>query len=294
MQYTTRSASLRGSTSAKCSAFTLIELLVVIAIITILSAIFLPVFSQTREKARQSSCVSNMEQLGNSLTMYAQDYDETMMPTQIDSLRWPQILAPYIRLRSFVLCPSADYGLPVTGSTTYQECIDNPAGNGGFNDYYYGLYASYGYNFAYLSPTRLCPDAFDTPNITCSVIPSTDANPVTLPATHGVSVGGTATNPIGGLPLSGIEAPSQTIAMTDSVSAPPTSATTLTWGYFAIRPPQLWAKTAPMPTNRESYGRVLPRHQDAASVLFVDGHVKTQKINTLRDVNLWRAKKINP
>jgi prepilin-type N-terminal cleavage/methylation domain-containing protein len=56
--------------------FTLIELLVVIAIIAILAAILFPVFAKAREKARQTSCLSNEKEIALAILMYTQDYDE--------------------------------------------------------------------------------------------------------------------------------------------------------------------------------------------------------------------------
>ncbi len=56
--------------------FTLIELLVVIAIIALLAAILFPVFAKAREKARQTTCLSNMKQMALAAYQYAQDFDE--------------------------------------------------------------------------------------------------------------------------------------------------------------------------------------------------------------------------
>jgi len=56
--------------------FTLIELLVVIAIIAILAAILFPVFAKAREKARQTTCASNMDQLALGVLQYTADYDQ--------------------------------------------------------------------------------------------------------------------------------------------------------------------------------------------------------------------------
>ena len=66
--------------SSKRQGFTLIELLVVIAIIAILAAILFPVFAKAREKARQTSCMSNQRQIALAALMSCQDNNE-LLPT---------------------------------------------------------------------------------------------------------------------------------------------------------------------------------------------------------------------
>src|ERR1051326_507169 len=112
----------------KKRAFTLIELLVVIAIIAILAAILFPVFAQARDKARQSACLSNAKQIGLAVTMYANDYDETLFwqkdwaeeaemgagfwgGSYKTYVRWPFAHAPYIKNYQVYKCPS-DKGTP--------------------------------------------------------------------------------------------------------------------------------------------------------------------------------------
>ena len=106
--------------------FTLIELLVVIAIIAILAAILFPVFAKAREKARQSSCLSNVKQISLGMLQYIQDYDEKFPYYGYGSyaadpwIFWPHQLQPYIKNWQVYLCPSGiAYGTTTYHGTTY-------------------------------------------------------------------------------------------------------------------------------------------------------------------------------
>jgi len=72
--------------------FTLIELLVVIAIIAILASLLLPALSQAREKARNTTCMNNLKQIGTSNMMYADESGGVYpAPTGWDLSLWPYL-----------------------------------------------------------------------------------------------------------------------------------------------------------------------------------------------------------
>jgi prepilin-type N-terminal cleavage/methylation domain-containing protein len=144
----------------KRRGFTLIELLVVIAIIAILAAILFPVFAKARDAARRSTCLSNTKQIGTAILMYAQDYDEMLVPPSVgtcqaaDSFGWGDLVQPYAKNTGLLQCPSNTVKVRVVntmgasrivrdrgGNTNAgDDCTNSGAATGTFN-YSYGVNA---------------------------------------------------------------------------------------------------------------------------------------------------------
>lgn len=109
--------------------FTLIELLVVIAIIAILAAILFPVFARAREKARQTTCLSNLKQMGLAVLMYTNDCDE-LLPLGFDEPAfrasrdqhgfWVGKIEPYTKNWQIFNCPSSELFTTIQAWNRYE------------------------------------------------------------------------------------------------------------------------------------------------------------------------------
>lgn len=257
----------------KKRGFTLIELLVVIAIIAILAAILFPVFAQAREKARQTACLSNTKQLGTSLAMYTQDYDETMVLAidWIDWSIWTDRVQPYMKSWDIMYCPSgANKRLPISWDLPQYRWWGN-----------WKYFVQYGYNASYLN--RAEGD--------CSNIGGADGN------AFGPPTGLAAINqPSSTVMLAetgqdaGSDAPDQ--LGTNIVYAPggftaPDMCTYGDWGPFDG---DLWYSLNGS-TIKTKMGFFRPRHSEGGNVTFCDGHAKFMRPGQLAAGTDWNINK---
>lgn len=236
------SANLRDNVM-NSKAFTLIELLVVIAIIAILAAILFPVIAQAREKARQATCLSNLRQIGTAWLLYAQDYDETIVPVWTLDLAarrryfWDGGGSPIIP--DYQWNPNEGLVQPYLHSTQILTCPDAasiPADNTLFQSH-----SSYGVNTYYLQ---------------YSDYPAFEFQQHYQPST-----------------LASIQAPAETLLMADTVQ------TDVNGSSLLLQREAYPPSSSEDFINARLHGR----HSGLANILWLDGHVQAKHLTPPAD-----------
>lgn len=249
-------------------AFTLIELLVVIAIIALLAAILFPVFSRARENARRSSCQSNMRQLSLGLLQYVQDYDETLVmsyygannlttvPNPANSSynwKWMDAIYPYVRNEQAYTCPS-DTG----DRRTYMNFDRIPIAGSTSN------FGSYAINNTYVN----FGDKYTPP---------------------------TGDQTKGPIKMSLVAAPATTVWILDNSGQNYANNNWKIFWYTDSNGQSVTLDDSTEPAQLLDYnGKVFctARHLGRTNVIYVDGHVKSQKLETLNERKVIGGKEI--
>jgi len=271
-----RTQSLKGVASRRPSAFTLIELLVVIAIIAILAAILFPVFAQARGKARQSSCLSNMKQMGLAVMQYTVDYDSTYPLGGTDSWGawWPTIVQPYVKSLGIFVCPD---GNAAKQPYAYLTNPDRPGRGVGIDYAANALWRSLGTSPATFACSGIMCDIQGNTTWKGSIMSTSEAD-VNLPAAsvmiaekHCDEAGS-----VGGYSYASV--PDGAGNSSNFIGSVFDTNGNLNAGLYGFTTPNnipngTRSATAAYPNGRR--GAVTARHQNQSNFLFADGHVKS-------------------
>jgi prepilin-type N-terminal cleavage/methylation domain-containing protein/prepilin-type processing-associated H-X9-DG protein len=143
-----RVRTLKMSNRKQRRGFTLVELLVVIAVIALLVALLLPVVAGTRDRARQITCLSHLQQLAVAHRLYVADWDDRLPYWYLPApprpapfgprCYWTEYLQPYLRSAASFHDPSARWPWPTAGKLAdYVLLTWGPGGRGTREDPYY-------------------------------------------------------------------------------------------------------------------------------------------------------------
>ena len=273
------------SPSRMARAFTLIELLVVIAIIAILAAILFPVFAQAREKARQTSCLSNEKQLGLAVLSYAQDYDETYPQAVVNAnmyagtapSHWQQMIVPYVKADGVFACPDDPTAGGYESTATWKGLITSYAANG-----YFGYPGFSGYTAALLGPMGVpALIATQNPPVMAFATVKRPADSILLFERHSQDMGKVAGR-----------TPGDSFSNNYTNYGPGAVVAGVSWYSDGPLIPDGSRTEAPYPKGKN--GGVSAPHSTFANFLFCDGHVKAMKPiqtnpGTAGSDNMWDA-----
>lgn len=272
-------------------AFTLIELLVVIAVIAILAAILFPVFAKVREKARQTSCLSNMNQIGKGLLQYVQDNNECLPaawygvdggPSSANgNYKWMDAIYPYVKDTKVFTCPD-DSGMDGgTGKYVNNKNLT------GADDTNYGSYAiNAAYAIGYWSPDKREGPGVVTENN--NVTNAQTLSKLNTPSSEVWVAEGNDSYEFTCAGNSGVVP--TTVSNTWSANWPPTGASPglgfHIWqdGTYKVMGDTNYSPSTPAATLRR-WGTVVGRHTDQANLLYCDGHTKASRLDSLMSQN---------
>ncbi|RYX81689.1 type II secretion system protein [bacterium] len=237
------------SRSSRGSGFTLVEILVVMGIVLLLAAILFPVFNSVRASARTATCASNLRQISTAISIYVQDNTQRYpLVRQRVGCSWVDTVYPYTKSTEVFKCPANDHGQYVPGCSPEDPMVPLIAG------------PKYGENGSY-----------------DMVTPFTSTDSTVLPG------GAVATQyHIEPRSLSGARYrfPTTTILLLDGAD---------TTHFFHNNYAALNPGIEPIHSVADlNDGGVVAVHRDGVNLLYVDGHVKWQNLQSLASTPMWR------